>query len=138
MVEPPVCTGKASGSILDIPIFFTKEKMKKHDRAGDVAQSITDERSLLCRGCSSVVERPFRIGKASGSILDIPIFFTKEKMKKHDRAGDVAQSITDERSLLCRGCSSVVERPFRIGKASGSFPDISNFFHKRGDEKARS
>ncbi len=85
-----------------------------------------------------MVDRPVRTGQASGSILNISIIFTKEEMKKQNRVGDVAQCSTDEKSLLCRGCSSVVERPFRIGKASGSIPDISNFFHKRGNEKARS
>ncbi len=84
-----------------------------------------------------MVDRPVRTGKASGSILDISIIFTKEEMKKQDRVGDVAKCSTDEMIISHRGCSSVVERPFRIGKASGSIPDISNLVDKSADEKAK-
>jgi hypothetical protein len=103
--------------------FFRKRGDEKERSCWDVAQSSTDEKSSLCRGCSSVVERPFRVGKASGSIPDISNFF-------HKRGDEKARSWVNENSLSGRGCSTVVERSFRIGNASGSIPDVSIFSTK--------
>ncbi len=80
-----------------------------------------------CWGCSSVVERPFRIGKALGSNPNISIFISSVFQNLFQKPKECSLDCNTKAISECRGCSSVVERPFRIGKAFGLNPNISIF-----------
>jgi hypothetical protein len=127
VVERPFHIGKALGlnpanSILISTVFQTLFQNPK-----ECSLDFKTKERHECRGCSSVVEHPFCIGKALGSNPNISIFISsvfENLFQKHKECS--LDCKTKERSES-RGCSSVVERPFRTGKALGSNPNISIF-----------
>ncbi len=74
-----------------------------------------------------MVECPFRIGKALGSNPNISIFISSVFQNFFQKPKEGSLEFQTKEKSECRGCSSVVERPFCKGKALGSNPNISIF-----------
>ncbi len=66
-----------------------------------------------------MVERPLRIGKALGSNPNISIFIPSVFQNLFQKPKEYSLDCKTKEISECRGCSSVVERPFGIGKALG-------------------
>ncbi len=87
---------------------------------------ITQERSE-CRGCSLVVECAFRTGKVLVQIPISPNFISSVFQNLFQKPKECSLDCKTKDRCECRGCSSVVERPFRIGKSLVRIP-ISPYF----------
>ncbi len=74
-----------------------------------------------------MVECPFRIGKALGSNPNISIFISSVFQNLFQKTKECSLECKTKEKSECRGCSSVVGRPFRIGKVLDSKPNISIF-----------
>ncbi len=128
VVECPFRIGKALGSNPNISILMSSVFQNLFQKPKECRLNCKTKERRECRGCSSVVERPFRIRKAFGSNPNISIFISSVLQNLFQEPKECSLNCKTKERSECRRCSLVVECPFRIGKALHLNPNISTFF----------
>ncbi len=129
MVERPFRIGKALGSNPNISILISSVIQNLFQKPKECSLDCKTKDKSECRGCSSVVERPFRTGKALGSNLNISIFISSVFQNLFQKPKECCLDFKTKEKCVCRGCSSVVECSFAEGGPRFRIPIFPFMFH---------